>query len=309
MSNALQLQAPFKEYLVKLQDSDAIQNVVAEHITPERITGLMLDAASHAPLLYECVTTDPGRHSIAKFFMLCSATGLEPGSGLGLIYPIPKRLKVKSGPMKGQKPVQILGIIGYKGYCKLAMQSGEIKRINALPFYQDDLDKGTIRITKEPPDVDHRYDPTVREQDDLLVGAYAVAENMDGGKYVLVMSRDQIIARAKRGGGYGSDYSSWGSDFAAMCRKTVLRALLTGGTVPLSTEARQALAEDEGPESQSEHPAGDVTQLDPTPGSEPQGSGAANLRDALGMNGGGQVIDAQYEEASGPTSPFSGGYQ
>jgi recombinational DNA repair protein RecT len=125
------------------------------------------------------------------------------------------------------------------------------------------------------------------------------------------MSRDQIIARAQRGGGYGASFSPWKSDFAAMCRKTVLKALLSGGTVPLSTEARQALAADgDSPEAQSEHPAGDVTQLNPTPGEKPGQSGTDKLKDAIGMNGGGnQVIDVPYEEAPPPgPSPF-GGYQ
>jgi recombination protein RecT len=301
MANEIALQ--FKEFVGQLETSDSVQRLAAKHLTPERISSLLLTEAVKTPALYDTMTSQRGRDSIVNFYILANQIGLEPGSAMGLLYSVPKRIK---------GTWCILPIIGYKGYCELARRSGEIKRINAEVFYQVEVNKHLIRIKREPPDVNHNWDPTIEYDDKDLVGAYAVVELKDGGKHVLVMNRKQLLARAQRGGSFNSSYSPWKSDFAAMCRKTVLRALLTDGTVPMNSEARQALAEDgDAIQFQSAEPAGEVV-IDPEHGAvdaqtgevlETQTSGQDKLKEALGMdNGSPATIDAEWREV--PPNPF-----
>jgi recombination protein RecT len=287
-----------ESWLEKLENSNNIQRLANEYITPERISSLLLGEAVKNPMLYQTLESPQGRASITNHYILANQLGLEPGSALGLLYPVPKRIKGTWA---------ILSVVGYKGYCELARRSGEVKRINAEVFYKEEVEAGAIKIVREPPDVQHQWMPDLEENDDNLVGAYAVVETKDGGKYNLVMSRRQLIARAKRGGSYSSSFTPWKSDFAAMCRKTVLRALLTGGTVPLSSEARTAIAEDgdsirgdfSDPGEQEE--GGEVTVE-----TGPNTSGKDRLKSALGMDdvppG---TIDAEYSEEGIPTeNPF-----
>jgi recombinational DNA repair protein RecT len=58
-----------------------------------------------------------------------------------------------------------------------------------------------------------------------------------------VLSRKQIEARRKRSD--ARDRGPWVTDFAAMCRKSAIRALLVGGRVPLSSEMEHALTEED----------------------------------------------------------------
>lgn len=288
---ALTVKDVYEEQLSKLE-SDAAK--VAQAIDPDKITALMVGEAARNPALYECVKTAPGRVSIVNFYMLSAQLGLEPGSAMGLLYAIPKKVK---------GDVCILPIIGYKGYCELAHRTGKIKRIAANPFYKGEMEGGSLRISKEPPDIQHSYDPSVNESDNNLAGAYALVETTDGGKYLLVLSINQIIERAKRGGSYGSSYSPWKTDRAAMARKTVLRALLSGGLVPLSTELRQALAEDGDSQYEQSNDAVDPDVQVSEPEVKVRKSGSDKLKDALNMKED-TVIDVPHEEVQ--DNPFDG---
>jgi recombination protein RecT len=255
-------------YLEQLEKNESIAKVVSKEVTPKRIAALFIAEAARQPDLYECMETPEGRRSIVTFFMLSSQLGLEPGSGLGLLYPTTRKIKGKR---------QIVPIVGYRGLATLARRSGEIVRVNAAPFYQDEIDKGLVTVSREPPDVVHRWASNVVRSTDTLVGAYAVVELKGGGKAVLVMDRSDIEARRRRSPTANSEYSPWATDYDAMARKTVLRALLNGGTVPLSTEARTAItADDREPELDD-----DDATVEPV---RPE-SGRDAVRQALGIEG------------------------
>lgn len=259
-----------KLYLEQLEQNESIAKVVSKEVTPQRIAALFIAEAARQPDLYKCMETGEGRRSIVTFFMLSSQLGLEPGAGLGLLYPTTRRIKGK---------IQIVPIVGYRGLATLARRSGEIVRVNAAPFYQDELDKHLIVVSREPPDVVHRWASGVVRTTDTLVGAYAVVELKGGGKSVLVMDREEIEARRRRSPTANSEYSPWTTDYDAMARKTVLRALLNGGTVPLATEARTALAADElEPEPELQDDEGTVEPVRPATGRDA-------VRQALGLEG------------------------
>lgn len=286
----------YQEYLEKIELDAA--KVCSEFMDPRRITALLIGEAVRAPDLYECMKTPEGRLSIMNFYMLSAQVGLEPGIALGLLYAIPKTIKGK---------IQILPVIGYKGYCELAHRSGSIRRISANPFYKGEVEGGWLKISKEPPDIQHTYSPTVNESDENLAGVYAVVETTTGGKYVLVMSREKVLARAQRGGSYNSNYSPWKSDFAAMARKTVIRSLLSGGLVPLSSELRKALSDDGDSVTYEGHePHTEEEPIEPPkrPAPRSKKSGAEDVRGALGIDRD-RVVDADFEEVpKGSGNPF-----
>jgi recombination protein RecT len=256
-------------YLEQLENNESIAKVISREVTPQRIAALFIAEAARQPTLYECMETAQGRQSIVTFFMLASQLGLEPGSGLGLLYPTTRKIKGRQ---------QIVPIVGYRGLATLARRSGEIARINAAPFYQDEIDKGLIVVSREPPDVIHRWASNVARTTETLIGAYAVVELKDGAKAVLVMDRDDIEKRRRRSPTANSEHSPWNTDYDAMARKTVLRALLNGGTVPLSTEARHAIVNDDvEPEIDPEEDDAGVATVRPETGRDA-------VREALGID-------------------------
>ena len=83
-------------------------------------------------------------------------------------------------------------------------------------------------------------DPDVAKPDDI-VGAWAVAELMDGMRVQVWLSKEQIQKRAEKGSSKGGIWDEWRAE---MCRKTALRALLNGGMVPICAELATAMEHD-----------------------------------------------------------------
>ena len=218
------------------QVAEAVSDLAGREVSPERIATLMLAEASDSKL-YEIMATAAGRKSIANFFRLSTQLQLEPGKAMGLLYATPRHIK-------GQW--QILPIIGYKGLCELARRSGQVARLNAQPFYQEELERGLLKVSIEPPDIQHRWSPeSIDKSDQALIGAYAIAELRDGSRVQVILSRGDIDATRRRSPTGNKSFSPWKSDFAAMARKTALRRLLMGGLVPLSVEARSAMVRED----------------------------------------------------------------
>ena len=219
-----------------------VHRVIPKHCDAERLAKLCLVEASKNPRLYECSST-----SVAACVMLSAELGLEPGSQMGHLYLIPRRSK---------GGYEATALIGYKGLCELARRSGKIARINAGVFYQEELTQGLFKATREPPRIEHLWVADINMADDQLRGAYATVELKDGSKAQTVLTRSEIERRLNKSASKSS--GPWSGDFAAMCRKTALRALLTGGLVPLSTELSRAI--------QIEHEDdGDIIDVVPEP--------------------------------------------
>jgi len=230
MTTALSTKDKTRNFL--LQIAKSVSDLAGREVTPERISTLILAEASDTKL-YDIMETTDGRKSVANFFRLSTQLQLEPGKALGLLYMTPRRIK---------GTWQVLPIVGYKGLAELARRSGQIARINAQPFYSDDLTHGLLDISIEPPLIKHRWSPTPMDKTDKqLVGAYAVAELKDGSLIQVVLSREDIEDARRRSPTGDKSFSPWASDYSAMARKTAIRRLLMGGLVPLSTETRIAM--------------------------------------------------------------------
>lgn len=216
-----------RQFLTVMEDK--IAAILPRHLTPQKMSQVVMVEASRNPDLYHCTPK-----SLAASIMLSSELGLVPSGPLGEFYLIPRN-------MKGVK--ECTSIIGYKGLCKLARNSGEIARINADVVYEGEIKAGVFSATKEPPDIRHDWCiEDIDRSDKAIVLAYAKVAMKDGSTAQLILTRKQIEDRKNRSPAARGGYSPWSTDYAAMCRKTVLRALLSGGLVPLSADAPLAKA-------------------------------------------------------------------
>lgn len=198
---------------------------LAKHIKPEYLARVVLTEARKNPKLRECDAASIG---------VCIATagqlGLVPSGALGEAYLIPR--KNKSGGM------ECTLIVGYKGLARLARNTGEITKMSAHCVYRGDtfslsygLDENLVHV----PDMDAEHTP------DNMIGAYAVAHTTTGAPVFAFLTMNQINDRRKRGGSGMGHKTPWDTDFAAMARKSAIRALLTSGTVPMATEVADVL--------------------------------------------------------------------
>jgi recombination protein RecT len=123
-------------------------------------------------------------------------------------------------PYKSKQGVIATFQIGYKGYIQLAMRTGKYRIINADMVYQGEL-RTVNKLTGE-------IDFSGKKQSDRVEGYFAYIELLNGFSKTLYMSKENIIAHAKK---YSKSYdysaSAWQTDFDAMATKTVIRNLLS----------------------------------------------------------------------------------
>ena len=227
-----QNQSPLAAFLGKLASTEQVQAVVSRHITTEKVVALITSEAARSPQLAEAAKTSIGRKSLVSFFMLATQLGLEPGAARGLLYPTPRRVHGKW---------TVLPVIGYKGYCELARRSKQIVRLNANVFYGEEIERGLVNVSYEPPMVEHAWHPDVEKRDEDIVGAYAIAKLTTTDEPVIIVLNRADIEKSRR---LGAANGPWKSHYAAMARKTAIRRLLTGGLVPLGAELNTAVSED-----------------------------------------------------------------
>lgn len=192
-----------------------------------RFSAVTLAAIAKDKNLMRCDQT-----SLALSLLTCAELGLEPNGALDLAYLIPR---------KGLCSVQL----GYKGLALLAHRANPGATISASVVYADDL--FVIRAGTDDPGIEHRPNLEGRRSDADVIASYATIRLADGGLAFEYCDRAEIDRRRKSGGG---NSPAWRNHFAAMARKTALRKLLLGGTVPLSPSLASPLvaalqAEDE----------------------------------------------------------------
>ena len=194
----------------------AIEKALPETIGVERFTRVVLTELRRNPKIGEC-----NKESILGALMLSAQLGLEPGNSLGHAYLIPygKELQFQ---------------IGYKGYIALAWRSGQIV-ISAYDIHDKDLfdfNYGTGFVS-------HTYH--LRLERGPVIGVWAQAIMPNGVKSFLVMPLNEVEARRKRS--RAANAGPWVTDYNAMAKKTVIRALFS--QLPLSAEAQRAAAVDD----------------------------------------------------------------
>ena len=200
-----------------------IKKALPTVITPERFTRMVMTAVSNTPQLAECTG-----QSFMACMMQAAQLGVEPNTPLGQAYLIPYR-------NHGQLECQFQ--IGYKGILDLAYRSGMVTSIQAHEVCENDVFECEYGIEPQL-----RHKPAMRDRG-AVIAYYAVFKTKDGGYGFEGMSKDDIMAHAKKySQSFGKGFSPWASNFDEMAKKTVLKRVLK--YAPLKTEFARALASD-----------------------------------------------------------------
>lgn len=181
--------------------------------------------------------------SLAAAVMRAAQVGLEPGP-LGHVYLLPFR-----DGKTGQTLVQL--IIGYKGIIELARRSGRIQSLYAEVVYEGDEFDYRLGLNRT---LEHRRTPGSNRE--KITHAYAVAHYVDGGFDFEVLDELDIAARRKRS--KAADKGPWVTDYAAMAKKSAIRAMQP--FLPLTIEAADTIQNDERSYQLSD--VGDVLDVD-----------------------------------------------
>lgn len=194
------------------------------------------------PKLCEAAVGAP--ETVWECLSVAANCGLVPGSAHGQFYLIPR--------WNGRnRRVECTYIVGYKGLAELAMRHPRVHKVEAFLVYEGepfDFDPGAGKLT-------HKYRLDVDRSDEKIVAAFSRVVLTVGNGGALpdpeplfwVMSRDELLKARDRSDGYkafteGKTKSTpWDTDFAAMCRKTVMRRHFTGGSVPRSADLIMAV--------------------------------------------------------------------
>jgi recombination protein RecT len=208
-----------KEAFANLRDlftrqKGAIAALLPKHLPPDKVIKLVLSAASRTPDLLEC-----DANSILLAAMQSAALGLEPNTPLQQAYLVPYWNK-----KTGRKEAQF--IPGYRGLITLAIQSGEIRSVQARAIYEKD--SYSVRYGLDET-IEHT--PFLGGDRGPLVAVYSVAVFANGAKTFDFMTRDEVerikaASKAKVG--------PWVDHFDEMAKKTVIRR--HSKVMPLSPE-------------------------------------------------------------------------
>lgn len=201
--------------LIKRQRSEIEAALPNVGVTAERLTRIVMTQLRVNEKLANCTP-----QSLLGALMLTAQLGLEPGP-LGQAYLVPFGNEVQF-------------IVGYKGLISLAYRSGGII-VSAYEICQNDL-------------FDHNYGTGQVEHTFKLsrdrgptVGVWAKAIMPTGQQSILVMTKAEVEEHRARS--RSKNNGPWVTDYDAMAKKTVIRALCS--QLPLSSEAQKAIAADE----------------------------------------------------------------
>lgn len=248
---------------------EQVSGLLPKVMPRERFLRIALMAASRTPKLLLCTGG-----SISTCLIQAAELGLPVGPTLGMFYLIPRRNKSLETESGGDV-FEATALVGYKGWAELARRSGEIGFADADVVY--DCDKLVVKRGLYP-DLTHEPDYNGARTDEHIVGAYAVVGLKGVERPVFAyLPLDEIKKRRARSA--SKNDGPWVTDFAAMCRKSAILALLKGGLIPLSTDAQRALEID--PDAANEPQPEDADEVTQAPAPAPAKSGADRVRAAL----------------------------
>ena len=184
----------------------ALARAVPECVNPERITRIAMTAVRANPTLASCHTG-----SVIGALLQLAQLGLEPNTPLGHGFLVPFH-------NKKQGITVCTPIIGYKGMITLAQRSGLLLSLNAMVARQGD--EFSYHDSFEP---DFKF---VRKSElkAQLTHAWCYGLFKSGGRFMVVLERQDVLARKARSPAARSGWSPWQTDEAAMWRKTAVRA-------------------------------------------------------------------------------------
>ena len=211
----------------------------------ERFHRILITAIKKNPQLIELGATPDGRRSIVTAIMRCAELGLEPNTDLGEAYLT--TFRAKAGQRDEHIELQLL--IGYKGYLKLAGQTGQMASIDVHEVYTKD--HFTVRygtgpdagIVHEPLLMNPDGTPLKKGDRGIVYAYYGIVKFLDGGYYFTHMTLDEIDAHREASPTGDKAWSPWQTNPIPMAKKTVVRVMAP--YLRLGTKAAEAVELDE----------------------------------------------------------------
>lgn len=128
--------------------------------------------------------------------------------------------------------------LGYKGYIQLALRTGQYKKINAVPVYQNQY--RSWNALTEALEADFGIDG-----EGEVVGFAVYFELINGFTKLTYWSKKQLLDHGKKySKTFNSSYSPWKSNTDAMCLKTAIKLTLSKWGI-LSIEMQTAIKADQ----------------------------------------------------------------
>lgn len=219
--------------------------------------------------LAKAMFASPG--SFAKAIMLAAQCKLLVGGSYDLFYLIPrynKKLGVE----------EITPLIGYKGLCELAQRHPRVHKVEAHLVFEGE----SFSYNPGTGTLDHQVSLGGERTEDTMIGGYArvvitdpagVAPVLDD-PVIHVMGRDQLMRIKQSADSYKQGernvakgwtaHDPWHQHPLAMHRKTLLRAVMNGGSVPRDMGLGGAISADDHaqitPEEEKEKLPGETRQ-------------------------------------------------
>ena len=183
-----------------------IAPLLPQHVSIDRFTRVLLTAIQRRPELLQCP-----RPLLWQEVMVCASDGLVPDAREAIINVF--------GAKKGNPTPKYIPMVG--GICKKARNSGEIKSIDALVVYENDIYKSWIDENGQH----FKHEKALKDRGNPIL-TYAYALITTGGFFFEEINEDQMEAIEASSRAQGDD-SPWKGPFKdEMRRKSVLHRLL-----------------------------------------------------------------------------------
>lgn len=219
--NIVERRSTIEELLRK--NKDKLQLALPKHLTPDKLIGTVMTSIARNPKLLECTQ--------ASFFgavFTAAQLGLNPNGILGEGYLLPYRNRKKN-------TLECQFIPGYRGYLKLAYQSGQVKTMQATVVYSKDFFEYELGLNQK---LIHRPAPPPRGE---ALFVYTIVHLINGGVLFDVMYKDEVeIIRTCSKNIDGEAWTKWPDE---MWKKTGIRRLQK--ITPLSEELEKTAGLDE----------------------------------------------------------------
>lgn len=235
-----------------------LRSLLPQAMTVDKFQGIVVAAVADNMDLLDC-----DRGSLLKACLSAAELGLSLNKSMGEA----DILKVWDGRLK-KNVAQFRP--RYKGLMKLALQAGEVLKIESRLVYSKDVFEVEQGID---PRIIHKHGLSDRGE---KIGAYCVWKLKNGESQFEIMSKEEILAIRDRSSSKTKDgtiVGPWKTDEAEMWRKTVVRR--ASKYMPLSTEAQRAVMVDnqaEGIIDADEYSGSemDITDFNEVPAAEAQ---------------------------------------
>lgn len=173
---------------------DAIQSVLPQHLTSERLTTIFMSACRKNPKLLNCTAG-----SLVKAFMDAGEIGLEPDGTNAHLIPY---------------GTECTYMVDYKGYIRLARLSDEVSDMTANVVYSNDKFEHEYGSDKHL-----KHVKTLSKDRGIRVAAYSYVKYKDGSEDFRVLTEAEVLNAKKS----SKSENIWKDHTDQMWAKTAVR--------------------------------------------------------------------------------------